>query len=347
MSTDELITVFRDGRPEVAPYDTVDKARLRLRLLTGEPASTRRSARRPLLVAGALTGVLAVGGGVLVGVQPEGGKPTTSGRVHQVSAVTALADGAERAARDPKGALGPHQWVYLKTVSVPTQEGGAGPALFGRPSRLLTSEMWRRTDEKAFAVMENGKLRMGSGSKFIPAGPLRLDYPTLLALPDNAKSMLAHIRKIVEAEERQSRALAKKNVKRKPGGGTPPVPTPLTAAQRDARAFDVVTQYLRSALFPARQRAALYGALAEIHGVRYAGQANDLAGRHGVSLYLDIDGRERHEVFIDPKTYSYLGFRVTALRDYTDPGQFSVRRGQILGWGSLTAAKVTAPGKRS
>ncbi|QKG21938.1 CU044_5270 family protein [Actinomadura verrucosospora] len=287
MSADELITAFRDGRPE----------------------------------------------------------PPAPGRVHQVSAVTALADGAERAARGPGGALGPHQWVYLKSVYAPTREGGVGPALFGRPGKLLTREMWRRTDEKAFAVMENGKLRRGSGSKFVPAGPLRLDYPTLLALPDDAASMLAHIRKIVDAQERQSRALAQKSHRRKPG--LPPAPAPLTPAQRDASAFDVVSQYLDSALFRARQRAALYGALAKITSVRYAGRAHDLAGRRGVSLYPDFDGRERHELFIDPKTYSYLGFRTTALGDYTDPGGFGVRKGQILGWGSLTAAKVAAPGKRS
>ncbi|WP_067490416.1 CU044_5270 family protein [Actinomadura hibisca] len=346
MSTDELITTFRDGRPEVAPYDAVDKARLRLRVQSGEPAPTRRSARRPLLLAGALTGAFAVGGGVLVAVQPGGGEPPA--RVRQVSAVTALAEGAERAARGPEGALGPRQWVYLKSVYAPTQEGGAGPALFGRPGKLVTREMWRRTDEKAFAFMEGGKLRVASGSKFVPSGPLRMDYPTLLALPDNATAMLAHIRKIVDAEERQSRSRAQKGGKLKPGTKTPPPPpAPLTAAQRDARAFDVVSQYLRGALFPARQRAALYGALAKIPSVRYAGRADDLAGRRGVSLYLDLDGKEHHEVFVDPKTYSYLGFRVTALRSYTDAGRLGVRKGQILGWGSLTAAKVAAPGKRS
>ncbi|MGI5207051.1 hypothetical protein ACQEU6_36440 [Spirillospora sp. CA-108201] len=73
----------------------------------------------------------------------------------------------------------------------------------------------------------------------------------------------------------------------------------------------------------------------------------DLGRRRGVTLYRVEDGYLRSEIFIDPKTYAYLGFRVIAVKDRREPGLLPVKQGQITGWGALTVSSfVPKPGGR-
>jgi hypothetical protein len=124
-------------------------------------------------------------------------------------------------------------------------------------------------------------------------------------------------------------------------------PRPPTAEERDSRAFELISLWMRDAVLPPRTEAAMYGAAAAIPGVRYEARAADLGRRPGVTLYRVADGYLRSEIIVDPKTYSYLGFRAIAVQDHREEGLRPVKRGQIIGWGSLmTATFVTKPGAR-
>jgi hypothetical protein len=360
MNTDE-ITLFRDGRPEAPPYDPTAKARLRLRLLDEAAAPTRRPsrfARRRFLVAGVLAGALAAGGGVVVVLDddPSGSPGPGTIALRPVAGPQDVAHNAAlMAAGEPTGNTGPLRWAYLKTVFAGTQEGG-GPPLSDTPEKTRTQEMWRRTDDKQFALFEQGRLKVVDGSKTIPNGVDRVDYPYLLSLPSQPAALLAQVHKTVEAEytrrlaewskpipaglperTREKYQLMKKNR-----------PVPPTAEQRNARAFELITLYMRDTVLPRRTQAALYGALAEIPGVGYQATATDIARRPGLTLSRVENGYLRREIFIDPKTYAYLGFRVVAIKEHRETGMPPVKRGQIIGWsGVIKADLVSRPGRRT
>ncbi|MEU6041615.1 hypothetical protein ABZ801_40120 [Actinomadura sp. NPDC047616] len=70
--------------------------------------------------------------------------------------------------------------------------------------------------------------------------------------------------------------------------------------------------------------------------------------RAGVTLYRVENGYLRREIFVDRKTYAYMGFRVVAVKDHRETGLRPVRQGQIIGWGALTrGAFVAKPGDRA
>jgi hypothetical protein len=99
----------------------------------------------------------------------------------------------EIAASKPVPTIGKTQWAYLKTVYADTQEGGGRP-VFGTPKKTLTREVWRRTDGKRFAVIQDGRLRVAEGSKYSPT------YPELLSLPTDPKAVLARVYKTIDTE---------------------------------------------------------------------------------------------------------------------------------------------------
>ncbi|NDU72335.1 hypothetical protein GWI34_06810 [Actinomadura sp. DSM 109109] len=346
MTTDE-ITLFREGRPDVPEYDRMAKARVRARLGGAEPASETRPwrLRRHFLAASVLAGGLAAAAAVIVvggGGQGEG----TSGSLalRPVSAPQDLAHNAALvAATKPAPRIGPTQWAYLKTVYAETQEGGGRP-LFGTPAKTRTQELWRRTDGQRFAVIEAGTLRVAEGSKYSPT------YPELLSLPTDPKAALARIYRTVDAE--YARRLAEwgkpipaglpKRTREKYAEMKKMKPKAPTAEERDAMAFELVARSMRDAVLPSKTEAALYGAAARIPGVHYEAKAADLGHRRGVTLYRIGNGYLRSEIFIDPKSYAYLGFRTIAVKDHREPGLAAVKRGQITGWGALMASSFVS-----
>ncbi|WP_378326167.1 hypothetical protein [Actinomadura fibrosa] len=372
MGIDE-ITAFREGRPDVPAYDPAVKARLRARLLQAEPERAVSGARRGgagfgarpgfggvrlgglrgrWATAGALTAALAVGITVVqtVGVGGGGGGNSAPRLIGPVANAEELADDAARkAAAGGEGTPRPGQWAYVKAVYAQTQEGG-GAALFGKPRKLRTEETWRRVDDKRFAVYENGELKVAAVTKYQPT------YPYLLSLPSEPAALLARVYKEVDAETARHSAppdastgrLSKRTLEKLKEAKTAK-PVAPTAEQRNMRAFQVVAGYMERAVLPPRLRAAMYGAMARIPGVRYEARASDITGRPGVTLYRVEEGYLRDEVLIDPKTYAYMGFRAIAVKERKGvPGLLDVREGQILGWSALQrAVLVNGPGKRA
>ncbi|WP_204076562.1 CU044_5270 family protein [Planotetraspora phitsanulokensis] len=344
MSTDE-ITTFRAARPEATPYDPGARARLRARLIqesTAVPhARPLRSwtVSRRIMAVGALTAALVAGITVVQNIdlsgRPTGGhaapgesrRPLLLGPVANAEDLAQAA--AQQAAAEPDVRPRPDQWSYAKTVLAMSSKGTGG-SLFGPPDRRLTVEQWRRADGKQSAAIENGKLEIHDlGSLELSASP-RSDYPYLLSLPDDADALLDHVYKVVDEES----------------GGEKE-----SEQERADRAFQIIEVYMRDSALPSKLRAAMYGALAKIPGVRYEGKAADIQGRPGVTLYRIVEGYLRSEIIVNPKTYEYMGFRFIAVKNHVSAGldmSLHTKKGQILGWGGLIkAAVVDKPGQRA
>ncbi|MEU4512202.1 hypothetical protein AB0G05_22145 [Nonomuraea wenchangensis] len=343
-----------DAMPEPSPR-AVETARARLRAHAQAPRP-RRGRRfgpiRALSVTGAAAAALAAA--VAVTVVPGGGTtgrpsqaqpPTvTELRLRPVANARDVADNAALLARDePTWTTGPTQWGYVKSVSARTRTDG-GEWLRGRPAVTTTHEQWRRLDDKAFADVENGEVKIHKGSEF------EVTYRYLLALPADAGRLLARVYETVDAESARERASFEDRARRraKALGKTPEearrmveeAARPLTSVQRDRWAFQLIAMGLGSAALPPQLRAAMYGAMAAIPGVRYEDGAADLLKRRGITLYHVLDGYLRDEIFIAPGTYEYLGYRTIVVKDRRD-GPFGVmRKGEIRGWDALIESGV-------
>jgi hypothetical protein len=284
---------------------------------------------RRLLAVGALTAAAAVGITVVQGIGP--GDPAapggSGGRIvlgPVANAEDLAANAARKAAAEPDGRPRPGQWSYVKTVLASSSQG-VGGALNGPPDRRVTTERWDSVDGSRTASLVGGRLEVRDLDAMERAASPRHDYPYLMSLPTDADALLAEVYRQVDQE-----------------GGD--------ATGRHDRAFQIIEVWMRDAALPPRLRAAMYGALAEIPGVRYEAKAADIAGRRGVTLYRIVEGYLRSEIMVDPDTYAYLGFRFIAVRDHVSRGLDAERRsrkGQILGWGGLLgAAIVDKPGLR-
>ncbi|MGW3351908.1 CU044_5270 family protein [Nonomuraea rubra] len=250
--------------------------------------------------------------------------PATPLRLGPVASAEDLAgNAAALAAAAPDPVPEPGQWAYVKSRNVLQQS----------KTRTRTHELWRRADEKQFAYLEDGELEVVDGSEF------EVTYPYLLSLPTDPAALLASVYAEVDAQH------ARRQEERRGGRATVP---PLTQEQRHTYAFQHIVQGMRDAVLPRTLRAAMYGALAKIPGVRYEARATDLARRPGVTLYRVHEGYLRDEIFVDPETYEYLGYRTIVVRDFEQPGAYySVKKGQLLGWGSVIASGVVdRPGLR-
>ncbi|GII96738.1 CU044_5270 family protein [Sinosporangium siamense] len=256
---------------------------------------------------------------------------------------------AVTATREGERAPQPTEWVYMKSVTAQTRQVGGGEPLYGRPKRTSTHEQWRRADDKGFAYFEGGKLQVG-------ASQFEVAYPYLLSMPHDPADTLARVYATVEEEYNRSRENFAKRLEQR--GRTPEQVRentdsefpPLVGDRRDMYAFQHIAQGMGDAALPSKVRAALYGAMAKIPGVRYEARASDIARRKGVTLYLVQEGYKREEIFIDPKTYQYLGYRLVVVKDHREKDEFhdaSWTKGEILDWdGLLKTAIVDEPGER-
>ncbi|MGI5493575.1 CU044_5270 family protein [Microtetraspora malaysiensis] len=346
-----------DTLPDPSPR-SVAEARARLTAHMSKPAPRRaRTARRlpvrPLWGIG-LVGAAAAAVLITSTVGDPGPRPTTPHapvstlphelRLRTVANARDLADNAAAmAAAEGDTTPAPNQWVYMKKLIAQTRtDGGEWPS--GWPKKTATHEMWRKADDKQFASIEDGELKIIKGSEF------EVTYSFLLSLPTEPDALLARVNEQIEAEARQREGYKKPKPKfgdeRRAEETRGPA---ISAEERRMWAFQNIAQGMRDAALPSKLRAAMYGAMSRIPGVKYEARASDLARRNGVTLYRDHNGYLRDEIFIDPETYAYLGYRTIAVRDHDqDKDFFAVKKGQIIGWDALLkTAVVEEPGNRS
>ncbi|MFI6514334.1 CU044_5270 family protein [Spirillospora sp. NPDC050679] len=326
--THDEIALLREARPEAAAYDPEAKARLRGRLLAAADVPERRAGahgRRRFALAGALAVAAAAGVVAVPALDRDAPAPLPAPResaeplaMGPVASVVSLADNAARAAARRSDAPRPDQWSYVKTVLASSSKG-VGGSLFGPPDRRMTFEEWRKADGTLSARREGGRLVTQKGQGTIP-------YPDLLKLPHDPDALLAEVRRRVAAEK-----------------------APVADGNR---AFQIIEMMMRDTALPLKVRAAMYGALAKMPGVRFEGRAADILGRRGVTLYQVVEGYLRTEIMVDPRTYDYLGFRFVVVKPHRDSDEHGVQRrykpGEVLGWGGAAVmAVVDGPGERS
>ncbi|WP_149261059.1 CU044_5270 family protein [Actinomadura sp. K4S16] len=328
---DELNTL-RNMRASLAEPEPVRLAAVRSRVTTGFGERGRR-VRLPrtgvrLVAVGALAVTAAAGITVaqnLGGVDEDGHRRSgipglPAGPVASAAELTHRA--SLKAATEPAWNPRPDQWTYVKELLATSSAGTAG-SVSGRPDKRTTVERWIRVDGMRRATMENGgRLENAPTTPMDRSAVPRSDYTYLRSLPTDPKALLA----LVYQQSGQ---------------------TPLG---RDAGAFTTIQDLMSRSVLPPKLRAALYGALAAIPGVRFARDVTDAAGRHGVALYRIDEGYLRTDVIIDPTTFAYLGHRAMAVKDHTSTGGDGTARftkGQKLGWSAqLGTAIVDRPGTR-
>ncbi|MBO2458347.1 CU044_5270 family protein [Actinomadura violacea] len=297
-----------DALADPAPQ-TVARARARLETHMQGTRARKRS-RRPVwgvgLAAAAAAAVVAAtvvanGGG------EGGGGGTAPLRLRTVASAQDLAGNAALvAAAGPDASPGPRQWGYLKTLALRTATDGSPWFRPGDRKVTSTTEVWSRADDWGYADFQHGKLKLHKGSE------REVDYRAVLALPRDPARLLAGVYRAAGGE---------------------------TTAERNTNAFMYIEASMRDSAVPAKLRAAMYGALAKVPGVGYEATAHDLAGRKGVTLYRLQGDYLRDEIFIDPKTYEYLGARAIAVKDHKAEGE-DMKKGDIITWYSNLATGV-------
>jgi hypothetical protein len=89
---------------------------------------------------------------------------------------------------------------------------------------------------------------------------------------------------------------------------------PASDGPREAWLFGTAADLIRERYVPPAALAALFGAMARIHGITVTHDVVDAAGRSGVSVGYEHRGY-RNELLFDPRTYAYLANRSVAVRD--------------------------------
>ncbi len=110
-------------------------------------------------------------------------------------------------------------------------------------------------------------------------------------------------------------------------------------------AFTAINVLMRDYPLPPRFQAELYAVLVSLPDVHFSRHAVDVAGRHGVGLYMFHDGY-LSEIIINPRTYVFMGGLAIPVRAHTayrrllaHPGtRMIVEAGAILGSGIVSRA---------
>ncbi|MFI6812229.1 CU044_5270 family protein [Nonomuraea sp. NPDC050328] len=325
------IDLYRDERPDAAPYDPGTKAMARERLAAaGRGRTARRRGPYLMVAAGGLALAAAVTVVQALPATPpaQSAQPAQSARAARTTepALTLMsaAEVLDRAAQAVDEELTPRDDQY---VVVRSQTMYGSYALGKKEERWLYRSkrtIWLRASQpeqgpygvlriemleprafpgwpiprKAFAEAAAGpELRalVDCDGGTIPER-LRTDYVSLKRLPADAEGMRAHL----YAQE-----------------GEPD--------DADRAAFQRAGDLLRETYLPPAQRKALYQAVATIPGVSVTGTAEDAAGRTGVSIGREYGG-QRDELIFDRESFALLGERSVV----TDAGRAGAPEGSLL-----------------
>ncbi|GAB3988406.1 hypothetical protein GCM10029978_110710 [Actinoallomurus acanthiterrae] len=275
MNDMELLAALGEHLDQEAPAAL---PRQRQRLITASRRRRRSAVRVPRLRPALIVGVVAVASVAGVTVGTGSGRPDPAPSTIRLDSASVTLDKAARAmAAQPYVTPRPHQWIYTKVA-----EYGANTAGGKRPA---FSETWVRFDGRQEAVIEGGKLtvdqKAGGGDTGTPEGASAL----LRSLPTDPQALLAALSAKVGTQPRGDAALG-----------------------RDGLLFANIVQLLRNARIgaPPKTQAALYRAIATLHGVRVEKNMTDGLGRHVIGV---TQGSTNSYVLLDPDTYQVLGIQ--------------------------------------
>ena len=228
---------------------------------------------------------------------------------------------------------GRHDWVYMK-IEVADSTKGSGGFLFGPPNERKFSLSWVRVDWREYAGMPSfpaglppqtvvhTHLSISPGGGGSLGGWKSVRYAYLNSLPTDP----AGLRAVILAQ----------NSPRMPWYEPNP----------DVAVFSAIATLLvgqtEGAWLPPGLAVALYRLLQETPGVHFDSAA-DLAGRTGLGFYMVIDGWQKHELVVNPVTYSYMGDEWIAVAAHTSvatDGTRYIKKGQVLGWEALLASAI-------
>jgi hypothetical protein len=347
----ELLTRMRSEVPLLPPGPRLEEALAHLPAgragrQEGHPRPLRRG--RLLLIACTAAAAAVVAGGLIAtrpGLVPVprpqawSGRPAAAapaqgpsvGRAHTGAQLVAFASRA--AALGPQRAPGPHDWVYMKVEQADSTAGGGG-FLFGPANEREFYLSWVRADFQEYAGLPNfpasmpaqtivhTKLSFSRGGPFDLGGWKSVSYRYLDSLPTSPAALRAVI-----LSQNQPRL-------------------PWYQPDSNVAVFSAIATLLtgqtEGVWIPPRLAAAMYRLLQQTPGVHFD-TAADLAGRTGLGFYLVIDGWQKHELVINPSTYSYMGDEWVAVRAHTSvatDGTRYIKKGQVLGWEALLASAL-------
>ncbi len=215
---------------------------------------------------------------------PPGTKPGAS-----PTAVKLLTNAALAAARAPMPAFGPGKYWYVleRGVKLGTNldQAGSKQSFFYRFG--YESETWWALDGSLSGHLRNGRAEFLNDTEraaWIAAGRPDLGLPNTEVYSPKVKMLIAGI------------------------GWLP-------SSHQDL--VELISYLLEHYPLPPELRAALYQVLTRLDGVRLIGGVTDLAGRHAVSVAIDLDQplHERDELLLDPATGRLLGARSVLTRE--------------------------------
>jgi hypothetical protein len=239
---------------------------------------------------------------------------------------------ARAAALAPARAPGPHEWVYMKIEVADSSKGGGG-FLFGPPDEREFSLSWVRVDWGEYA-----------GTQSFPIGlPPQTVVHTHISISPVGGSLggwksvsYAYLNSLPTDPARLRAVILGQNGQRMPWYQPNP----------DVAVFSAIATLLvgqtEGVWLPPRLAVTIYRLLQQIPGVHFDSAA-DLAGRTGLGFYMVIDGWQKHELVINPVTYSYMGDEWIAVRAHTSvatDGTRYIKKGQVLGWAALLASAI-------
>ncbi len=263
--------------------------------------------------AAALTAALAVGAitaaVVAVGGSRPAANPGTARAAARAHAAVVLV--AERAARAMLARPGfpPGQWVYVRELTVVPP----GP-------QKQVEDGWETADGTTMATVSHGKLHKYSivgNTQHADAqagmAPLSsITYQSLSSLPSGPAALERYFENLFSS---------------------------APASQRPEKAFESIGQLLTLYMTQPAVTAKLYRAIADIPGVTVNSRAVNLAGQPTIALsYLTPTKLLGDEIFLDPRTYQYVGAASTVRSGSHNYG--------LDGYTVLRYALVSGPGVR-
>jgi len=280
MTADE-IEIFREARPEAAPYDPSSKARARTRILDGHgPAPRHRRRHRWVFVTSIATaGALAGGLFLLHPTEPASTEPgIVASSLRPVSAAEYLEKAARIVEQRPETRPRPSQWLYEKLY---LKDGDGSMDRF--------HETWKRLDGQ-----QASSQRDRDGKPVIDEqhpgrnerSPLqRYDHlRTLSTNPDDLLALAYNTDVVKKAQLSSS-----------------------TEDRQHQSVFREIAELFEGVLTPPRLHAAAFRAIAKVPGVHVLPESTDLLGRPVVTISRTDEYGTRIEYLVDPTTYASRG----------------------------------------